>query len=836
MDDLFIPRITVLQKEEHRISVVEEGAAKNASRASETMARLGRIAVYILAAALPLWFAPIAVSVDFGREIVFGILIIAATLLWLLSVLVGGEFRYHYSPLLLAGALVLAADIASAILSPAPFLSSFFVGPSAERIPAMLAGLLLMILVANLFVERRALLRLLCILVFSGAIAGLHSAIQFLFGISLVGAVLPAAAGIEFNVIGTTNGAMLFYAMLVGIAIPLAIRAAAPLARYALAVSAGIFVINLLLVNFRSAWIVLLGEAIILFALSFKDMRLRRALSADDRPRIEYLAALGLIALSVSFILIRGVVIKELPLPDEVGPSHAGTLRIARSVMDKGPTAILFGSGPGTFGIDWNAYKDPDVNRGIFWNVRFDQGSSWVLTRAATAGTAGTIALMVFFGIALVLFLKILLSQKTEENGPEETGAFLGLIGVIIAAFIYPATLTFVLLLFFTAGMLLALSSRDDADAEGRKLWNIGYRTVPLDNAWGVFASSLVIVFFLSLGIAALYVQTSRLRAALAAQKGLEALGTQKWGEAAAAFDRAAGIESKNFVYHQRRVQARTEELRAIIGRAAAGENIQDEFQRTIAQAAADIQNATALYPMDTSPWITQGQLYELVIPFFDGAENFARSSYERAAQLSPHNPSIRVDLGRAMLIWADRIGREAAPKQGKERDEALAVYTEALKQAKAALDEAVRQKPDLADGHFLLAQAALRLGNLQEAIASVERVKLSAPLDIGVAFQLGVLYYQSGNTAKAEEEFKRAVGLNENYSNARYFLGLLYDQKGDKAGAIGEFEKIRTLNPDNQEVKGILTNLKAGRGALELIVPPAKPPGERLDAPVKAR
>ena len=44
---------------------------------------------------------------------------------------------------------------------------------------------------------------------------------------------------------------------------------------------------------------------------------------------------------------------------------------------------------------------------------------------------------------------------------------------------------------------------------------------------------------------------------------------------------------------------------------------------------------------------------------------------------------------------------------------------------------------------------------------------------------------------------------------------------------------KIAELNPDNQEVKEILGNLNAGRGALETIVPPAMSPDQRTKAPV---
>jgi tetratricopeptide (TPR) repeat protein len=80
----------------------------------------------------------------------------------------------------------------------------------------------------------------------------------------------------------------------------------------------------------------------------------------------------------------------------------------------------------------------------------------------------------------------------------------------------------------------------------------------------------------------------------------------------------------------------------------------------------------------------------------------------------------------------------------------------------------------------------------------------------------------------------ERAVSLNTNYSNARYFLGLIYDRQGDKERALKEFAQIEILNPDNQEGKVILQNLREGRGALESIVPPAEPPEKRKEAPVK--
>ncbi len=108
------------------------------------------------------------------------------------------------------------------------------------------------------------------------------------------------------------------------------------------------------------------------------------------------------------------------------------------------------------------------------------------------------------------------------------------------------------------------------------------------------------------------------------------------------------------------------------------------------------------------------------------------------------------------------------------------------------------------------------------------------APFDAGLAFLLGVVYYHDNQLEKAQSEFERAIGIDANHSNARYFLGLIYDRLGNKSAALEQFKKIAELNPDNAEVKKIIENLQNNRAALDGIVPPDQPPAERLEAPVR--
>ena len=143
----------------------------------------------------------------------------------------------------------------------------------------------------------------------------------------------------------------------------------------------------------------------------------------------------------------------------------------------------------------------------------------------------------------------------------------------------------------------------------------------------------------------------------------------------------------------------------------------------------------------------------------------------------------------------------------------------------------ALNIKPDFADALFVLSQIEAQAGNLKEAILRTEQAAAVSTNSPGIFFQLGLLQYQNNSFNAARTAFERAVGLNNNYANARYFLGLIYDKQGLKEKAIEQFAQIAKTNPDNEEVRTILSNLKNGRSALAEISPPA--PEKREEPPI---
>lgn len=843
-------------------------------------AYISKLLVYLIAAAIPVAFLPLPFGAETGREIILTVLILGAGLLWLAATLGRGEISYPVSPILWGAGLLAVVWTASTALSGSPLVSAFFADAGSERAMTLGLGLVLMITAAGVLATRAEAGLLLFVLLLSGAVGAVLSLYTFLVGPIGFLSVQP-----YFNVIGTVNGLALFYAVLLAMTLGLILSPGARRWRGAMRwslVTAGIlFLLNLLMIHFSSAWIVLLAAGVCLFGLSLIDLNGSRAPHTSRAFGHRQWGALSISIFAIAMMMSPAPLIKGLDLPAEVSPSLSATFAVAGSVFREGPLRVFLGSGPATFGIDWTKYKDPSINQTVFWGVRFNQGQSWITTALPTVGILGFGALLVFFGITLVVLLRALSAgappadTRSDAGGHHSDGlavsAVVGCISLLITACLYPGVMSLTVLFFLAAGLSVSLLARrasahlgvttreereiieeendgavsahesemnfvssPDIMPTPRGFWQIRWSVIRFSSPWAVFASSLAIIFCIALGIAGLYSEAGRIRAVMATSRGVNAFSEGKVDDAVALMERAVAVEPGNYHNLQLLVQVRTEKMRQIIQRAAGGTDVRQEFQAAVSSTIQDSQRLVSLYPQDPALWRLQGAVYETVIPFIQGSERFAGAAYQHATELEPGNPAVYVDWGRAGLVFTDRLAALAQEAQGKDREALLKMRTDNLNEIAGIFQRAIQVKRDYAPAHFLLAQTAIRLGNLDAAIASVENTKLAAPFDIGVAFQLGLLYYQKGNLNQAQAEFERAITMNEQYANARYFLGLTYDRKKDTAGALAQFERIAETNPDNAEIQRIIANLHAGKPALDGIVPPAAPPQQRSEVPVK--
>ena len=143
--------------------------------------------------------------------------------------------------------------------------------------------------------------------------------------------------------------------------------------------------------------------------------------------------------------------------------------------------------------------------------------------------------------------------------------------------------------------------------------------------------------------------------------------------------------------------------------------------------------------------------------------------------------------------------------------------------EALAQFEQAIALKEDYASAHYQMAIVYDRQGKLDEAISKMESVADYNPRDVGVVFQLGMLYMRrhgEQDLTRAQRAFEYAVDLAPAYANARWFLASVYEQQGDFDRAIEQVQKVLELNPENIDVAARLVRLQEGRTAKALPQP----------------
>jgi cytochrome c-type biogenesis protein CcmH/NrfG len=151
------------------------------------------------------------------------------------------------------------------------------------------------------------------------------------------------------------------------------------------------------------------------------------------------------------------------------------------------------------------------------------------------------------------------------------------------------------------------------------------------------------------------------------------------------------------------------------------------------------------------------------------------------------------------------------------------------------ALQQALQLKPDYTDAILFAVQLYVANKDLNNAVLAAKAAVQSAPGVAPIWFELGLLYYSGNDMADAIIALEKAVKLQTDYANAKYFLGLAYAATNRTQDAIQQFKDLQITNPDNDEVKLILSNLEAGKSPFTGAQPPVtSTPQKRTTAPIQ--
>ncbi len=768
--------------------------------------KTAKISIYLLVFLTPLFFLPWTIDpLGLNKQLLLLFLVFIALFVFILKILISDEFKINLSFLNIPVVIFLLVYGLSTIFSLSPY-GSFWGWPLnvSAGFLTLLYFVFLYFLIVNIFTPstssghvKREVFWLLFLLVVSGFLATAFNTFQ-LFGKFIF--PWDFASNVSFNTIGTTNALSIFLAILLPLIVVLSLMTT-KMMRWFLSIVGLLMLFNMILINFRSAWLILGGEMAILFIFGMYN------LSAKKNQLVLFSTILLAVAL---FFITLGFSLPGLSqIPSEVSLAYREEIDIAKETLLKSPA---LGTGPGTFVYNYSKFKSTDINQTIFWNIRFERGASEILDKFIATGILGILSLFfilgAFFWLGFNHLREAIISAKSDSDWLLGLGIFSGFTGVVLSYFLYPSNFTLELVFWVFLASFIAL--------EGKKIKT--FKPQSKTKLYFILISSSVLI----LGFVLFLAGTPKYFAEAKYFSGLRAWEQNNLELAIQNLEKAINLNPTLDIYRRDVSQLYLIKLdETLKQRDLPPETASAQAKNFISLSVNSAKKATELNPENMANWNVSGFIYQSLIGVLDGAEVWALSSYQKAAELEPANPYVFTEIGRIYITKADLTEQETEKATN-------------LKLAAENFEKAISLKNDYAPANFLQAMIYVREGKIKEAIEKLESIKQVAPLDASLAFQLGIIYYNDNQLDKAKKELERAVRLDENYSNARYFLGIIYDKEENKQAAISQFETIEKLNPDNEEIKKILSNLKEGKPALEGISPAQPPieekPPERLE------
>jgi tetratricopeptide (TPR) repeat protein len=752
-----------------------------------------RFVLLVLAFLLPIFFIPgQTFPLQAGKLTLISVGVILSFILWIVSRLRAGNFKLPKHLIFYSAGAILLFGLISTLFSGS--IMESFIGTGGETNTFFFTIVLFTFsLVAfKVFRSPKRVLSLYSAIFISLSILAVYQILRLLIG----------ADFLDFGVLGsavsTPLGRWNDLGIIFGLGTVMSLTTLEFLKPTKL-LKLGLYVFTLLallmviVINSLSIWIVLAASLLLLSVYIFfhgNNGNVENSMSIEDsvpQKKVRRLPKLSIIIIIIAIVFIffrsqvGGFISDKYNISQvEARPSLTSTLKVAQASLTQSPG---FGVGFNRFNIEWGLNKPVGVNNTIFWNVDFSYGIGIIPTFLVTNGVLGFASWIVFLGALLILGMKALFSVAKDSISRFITiSSFMAILylwtflvisvpGPVISA------LTFLLTGVFMASVV--------------GLGFIKYREISFsDNSRVGFISVFLLVLVLIISIGFGYVSTTRYISSVYAQKSIIEINQNGSLEEGLKYLNRALTLAETDGNHRLLSQLHVARLNVLLNdeSLAGTDEGTKQFQDILGLAISSAQKSTKIDPADYRNWFALGNIYEAIVPLgVQGSYESAKKTYERAEDANPTNPSISLALARLEVA---RGNNDAA---------------------RIEINNSLQKKSNYTDAIFLLSQIEINEGNITEATRAVEAASVINPNDALTFFQLGFLKFNQGDFNGSIVALERAVTLNQPYSNARYFLGLSYYNVGRVEDAILQFEEVEVLNPDNEEVKLILENLRGG-------------------------
>jgi tetratricopeptide (TPR) repeat protein len=578
-----------------------------------------------------------------------------------------------------------------------------------------------------------------------------------------------------------------------------------------------LFALVLLLgiINFSLVWGFVLVGSIVLGIIKFLTMRKGGAVEETQAPtqksvahRIPWFASLGVV-ISALFLLFgssfNSGLTKVFPVSSlEVRPSFSSTLEVIGKARDGSLGRALIGTGPNTFGESWLEHKPAEVNQSLFWNLDFNVGFSTIVTAFGTVGLLGVLAWLVpllLVGLGVIRVWRLSVLSREEKIAATSVG--IASVFLLAAVILYVPSSNVVLLTFVLSGATFGFLWRQgQAGGNEEQVPVTGMRKIV---SMGAMAALLVVLVVVTFIVDRRFVAEAYTQRAQYAFAQNDAANGAKWLASAQSIDK----DRNNMRLAVDAGNLRLQQIAADTTTPAA--DLQTQFAAVLTSTIDAGKAAVAMFPSDYQQHLALARVYDFLSTLkIQGAYESAKQYYLEAQKLNANNPEIALALGRL----------EAA-KGNKELTEQF-------------VTQALTLKPNYTDAILFVVQLNVANNDIPNAIRAATAATQTAPGVGPIWFELGLLYYAAGDTKSAVPALERAVSIVPDYANAKYFLGLSYYNEKKSAEAIKQFEDLEKSNPESQEVKLILSNMKEGKGPFETAQPPVSTnPVKRTTAPL---
>jgi tetratricopeptide (TPR) repeat protein len=275
------------------------------------------------------------------------------------------------------------------------------------------------------------------------------------------------------------------------------------------------------------------------------------------------------------------------------------------------------------------------------------------------------------------------------------------------------------------------------------------------------------------------------------AAKGWIMFARDRAGEARSAFDEAVKVDPRN--------------VSALVGQ---GEVLYADSRNT--EALTRFDEALTKDPANVAAIVGSAKAKIALERLAD-----AKAQLTAARQKAPKDMNVALWLARTEEALGNKKAAEdmysAAIDLGDPQDpEAVQPYAAMAKfyaaqgknvEAAAKLEQARAKLPDTAALQRAMGEVALDQGQFQEALDHFDAALKKNPNDLGTRFRLGLAYQRMHKLDLAARALDEVTAIDKEYPGIALVRGLLFEESGDLAKAIEQFKSASQKQPNDLDL-----------------------------------